>query len=103
MIKKKRGRPPGGVGKKKAKKARNSPNVDAFGEWLPPKPYSNSWDPIVEVVEALDKDKDGVMWAYLLWTAKKHDGSRLRNKAPARVCYVACPQKVRGHFPIFAN
>lgn len=89
---KRRGRPASGSVKKKltVKSA-----ADGSDEWLPPVPSAGNWDALVQDVETVDKDEKGALWAYLLWSEKKKDGGPIRNKAPVRTCYKACPQKVR--------
>lgn len=92
---KRRGRPASGsVRKKGAIKS----EVDGCDEWLPPVPSAGKWDELVQDVETIEKDEKGALWAYLLWNEKKIDGSSIRNKAPVRTCYKACPQMVRAHF-----
>lgn len=91
---KRRGRPASGSVKKKG--AIKSED-DGSDEWLPPVPSAGNWDELVQDVETVEKDEKGALWAYLLWNEKKIDGSSIRNKAPIRTCYKACPQKVRAH------
>lgn len=90
---KRRGRPSSGSLKKKGAKSED----DASDEWLPPVPSAGNWDDLVQEVETIEKDEKGALWAYLLWNEKNIDGSSIRNKAPIRTCYKACPQKVRAH------
>lgn len=74
------------------------PADDESDEWLPPVPSAGNWDALVQDVETVDKNEKGALWAYLLWNEKRKDGSPIRNKAPVRTCYKACPQKVRARF-----
>ena len=78
-------------------KGANKSEDDGSDEWLPPVPSAGNWDELVQDVETIEKDEKGALWAYLLWNEKKIDGSSIRNKAPIRTCYKACPQKVRAH------
>lgn len=91
---KRRGRPASGSAKKVAAR----PADDESDEWLPPVPSAGNWDALVQDVETVDKNEKGALWAYLLWNEKRKDGSPIRNKAPVRTCYKACPQKVRARF-----
>ena len=68
---------------------------DGSDEWLPPVPSAGNWETLVHVVENIEKDEKGAVWANLLWNKMKKDGDPIRNKAPVWTCYMACPQKVR--------
>lgn len=91
---KRRGRPISGSAKKKG--AIKSED-DGSDKWLPPVPLAGNWDELVQDVETVEKDENGALWVYLLWNEKMIDGGSIRNKAPVRTCYKACPQKVRAH------
>lgn len=63
-------------------------------DWKPPKVKKDSWDDHVQVVDTIEKDDDGVLWAYLLWNDKSDDGRYYRSKAKLSSCKQACPQRV---------
>lgn len=63
-------------------------------DWKPPKVKKESWDDKVQSVDTIEKDDQGVLWAYLLWNDKSEDGRYYRSKAKLSSCKEACPQRV---------
>lgn len=63
-------------------------------DWNPPKVKKDSWDDKLQSVDTIEKDDDGVLWAYLLWNDKNDDGRFYRSKAKLATCKIACPQRV---------
>ncbi|MCJ1463810.1 hypothetical protein MMC07_002419 [Pseudocyphellaria aurata] len=62
--------------------------------WTAPKPVPNAWDPKVQMVDTIEKDDQGELWAYLVWNEKNDDGRFYRSKAKLMTCNKACPQRV---------
>lgn len=63
-------------------------------DWQPPKALDRAWDSAVQTVDTIEKDDQGQLWAYLVWSDKNEDGRFYRSKAKLATCNKACPQRV---------
>lgn len=62
--------------------------------WQVPKMAGGAWDSSVQSVDTIEKDDQGVLWAFLVWNDKNEDGRYYRSKAKLTTCNKCCPQRV---------
>ena len=63
-------------------------------EWKVPLPHPGAWDHQIQSIDTVERDPDGQLWAYLVWSVKTEDGRYRRSKAKLEAVYKAAPQKM---------